>query len=176
MKVTLDVRLHMRSLSRFAATLALACACLVPFAVRAQEPTKAAIATAREVIITKGVGAMVDPLVHGVIESVKNNYLPTNPNLGRELTDVAAVLHKEFEAKRNDVIDVMARAYAKHFTEAELKDLLLFYKTPLGQKFAREEGAAIEEGFRGAKTWGDDFSETVMSRMRAEMQKKGHPL
>jgi hypothetical protein len=176
MNVTLDARLHMKSLSRLAAMLALACACLVPFAVHAQEPTKAAIATAREVMITKGVGTMVDPLVHGVIESVKNNFLPTNPNLGRELTDVAAVLHKEFEAKRNDVIDVMALAYARHFTESELKDILLFYKTPLGQKFAREEGAAIEEGFRGAKTWGDDFSETVMSRMRAEMQKKGHSL
>jgi hypothetical protein len=172
----MDFGLNKRSLSRVAAIVAIAGACLGPSAALAQEPSKAAIATARDVIITKGAGGMFDPLVHGVIESVKNNFLPTNPNLSRELNDVAAILHKEFDAKRGEVLDAVARAYAKHFTEQELKDLLLFYKTPLGQKFSKEEPAAIEEGVRAAKDYGDTFAETVMGRMRSEMQKKGHAL
>jgi hypothetical protein len=168
------MNMNMSSLSRIA-IVAVACAC-GPFAARAQEPASATIAAAREMIITKGVGLMVDPLVRGVIESVKNSFLPTNPNLSRELNDVAAALQKEFEGKRNEVIDEMARAYARHFTESELKDLLLFYKTPLGQKFIKEEPAAIEEGFGRAKQWTDAFADTVMARMRGEMQKKGHAL
>jgi hypothetical protein len=76
----------------------------------------------------------------------------------------------------DQVIDAYARAYARHFTESELKDLLLFYKTPLGQKFTREEPGAIEEGLKGAQDWGDAFSETVMARVRADMRKKGHNL
>ena len=172
----MDVTLDMRSLSRIAAVLAVACTCLGASAARAQEPSAAAVALARDVLITKGAGAVVDPLVRGVIESVKNSFLPTNPNLSRELNDSAAVLHKEFEGKRNEVLEVMARAYAQHFTEQDLKDLLLFYKTPLGQKFAKEEPAGIEDGFRRAKEWTDSFAEAVMARMRGEMQKKGHAL
>ena len=168
--------MHMRSLSRIAAIAAAVCACLAPFAARAQQPSAAAVALARDVIVTKGAASMVEPLVHGVIESVKNSFVPTNPNLMRELNDVAAVLHKELEGKRSEVLDQMARAYAAHFTEQELKDMLVFYKTPLGQKLTREEPAAIEDGLKRAQQWADTFSDTVMTRMRGEMQKKGHQL
>jgi hypothetical protein len=170
MHMTLDTR----SLSRIA--VAVACICLGAVTARAQEPSPATLALARDVVITKGATNMAEPLVRGVIESVKNNLLPTNPQLGRELNEVAATLQKEFEGKRSEVIDTFARAYARRFTEAELKDLLLFYKTPLGQKFSKEEPAAIEDGLKGAQEWGDAFSETVFARVRAEMQKKGHRL
>jgi uncharacterized protein len=169
--------MHKNSLSHIASVVVLTCACLGPFAADAQQPSAAAIAVAREVIITKGAHTMIDPLVRGVIESVKNTFVPTNPNLTRELNDVATVLHKEFDGtKGNEVLDQMARAYAARFTEQELKDLLVFYKTPLGQKFTREEPAAIEDGLKSAQQWADAFADTVMARMRSEMQKKGHQL
>jgi hypothetical protein len=171
MHMTLDTR----SLSRIAAA-AVACICLGAVAARAQEPSPATLALARDVVITKGATGIADPLVHGVIESVKNSFLPTNPGLSRELNEVATALHKDFDNKRSEVVDALAGAYARHFTEQELKDLLLFYKTPLGQKFSKEEPAAIEEGFSRAKTWSDSFVDVVMSRMRSDMQKKGHSL
>jgi hypothetical protein len=158
------------------AIASLVCACLAPVAGRAQEPSASAVAVARDVVITKGATNMAEPLVRGVIETVKNNLLPTNPQLSRDLNEVAAALQKEYEGKRNEVIDTFARAYARRFTEQELKDLLLFYKTPLGQKFSREEPLAIEDGLTTAQQWGDAFSETVFTRFRAEMQKKGHRL
>jgi hypothetical protein len=163
-------------LSRVAFIVTLACAYLGPFAAHAQQPSAAAVALARDVIVTKGANGVVDPLVRGVIESVKNSFVPTNPNLTRELNDVAVALHKELDGKRNEALDQLARGYATHFTEQELKDLLVFYKTPLGQKFTREEPAAIEDGLKRAQQWADTFADTVMARMRAEMQKKGHPL
>lgn len=152
-------------------------ACLGPVAAQAQqEPSPAAVALARDVITTKGVGGIVEPVVRGVIENVKNRFVPTNPNLTRELNDVAVILHKELDGKSSEVIDQMARIYAARFTEQELKDLLAFYKSPLGQKYIKEEPVAIDEGMKRAAQWTDDFAETVMSRMRSEMQKKGHPL
>jgi hypothetical protein len=102
--------------------------------------------------------------------------VPTNPNLTRELNDVAATLHKELDGKSAEVVDQMARAYAGRFTEQELKDLLVFFRTPLGQKYLKEEPAALEDGLKRAQQWADAFAETVMARMRNEMQKKGHPL
>jgi uncharacterized protein len=176
--------MYTNAISRNALVMAivmLMCACLGPLAAQAQQlqakqPTPGAIAAAREVILLRGAGGMVDPLVRGVIESVKNSFVPTNPNLTRELDEVAAILHKELDSKSSEVIDQMAKAYAARFTEQELKDLLAFYKTPLGQKLVNEEPAAIEEGLKGAQQWAEAFSDTVMARMRNEMQKKGHTL
>ena len=163
-------------LSPIVFTAALVCACLGPFAAQAQQPSAAAIALAREVITIKGASSMTDPLVRGVIESVKNSFVPTNPNLTRELNDVALILHKELDGRSSEVLEQMAQAYAARFTEQELKDLLVFYKTPLGQKFIKEEPVALEDGLKRAQRWADAFADTVMARMRGEMQKKGHQL
>ena len=38
-----------------------------------------------------------------------------------------------------------ARVYASHFTEAELKQILTFYQSPVGQKMVVEEPKAIDE-------------------------------
>jgi uncharacterized protein len=162
-----------RALSRLAAVVVIGCSV---GAAHAQEPSKAAIAAAREVIIAKGGALMFIPLLHGVIESVKQSFLPTNPNLARELNDVAQIIHKDLDAKRSEPLDEVATIYARHFTEQELSDLVVFYKTPLGQKWAREEPAAIEEGLHRVKEWTDSFSQVVLGRFRTEMQKKGHQL
>jgi len=152
------------------------CASLGPIAAHAQQPSAAAIALAREVIVARGAGGLTEPLVRGVIETVKNSFVPTNPNLTRELNDVATVLHKELDGKSSEALEQIARAYATRFTEQELKDLLVFYKTPLGQKFLKEEPNAIEDGMNRARQWAEAFGDTVMARMRSEMQKKGHQL
>jgi uncharacterized protein len=168
--------MYRSSLSRIVFIAAMICAGLGPIAAHAQQPSAAAVALAREVVIAKGASGMTEPLVRGVIETVKNSFVPTNPNLTRELNDVAIALHKELDGKSSEALEQIARAYATRFTEQELKDLLVFYKTPLGQKFLREEPNAIEDGMNRARQWAEAFGETVMTRMRSEMQKKGHQL
>jgi len=170
------MHMHRSSLSPIVFVGAFICACLGPFAAQAQQPSAAAVALARDVIVIKGAGGMAEPLVGGVIETVKNSFVPTNPNLTRELNDVAAALHKDLAGKSSEVLDQMSRAYATRFTEQELKDLLVFYKTPLGQKLVREEPNALDDGLKRAQQWADAFAEIVMARMRSEMQKKGHQL
>jgi uncharacterized protein len=163
------------ALSRFGAIVALVWSCLAAPA-SAQEPTPGALAAARDMLAVKGNMKVFDPVVPGVIESVKNSLLPTNLNVSRELNDVAAQLRQEYDSKRNEVAAGIARVFAEHFTEAELKQLTAFYKTPLGQKLVKEEPAAIDETYRQTQRWAEQFSETVIARFRSEMQKKGHPI
>jgi hypothetical protein len=54
--------------------------------------------------------------------------------------------------------------------------VLLFYKMPLGQKLIWEEPAEREEGLKHVQDWADGLTETVIVRIRTEMQKKSHPL
>jgi hypothetical protein len=145
-------------------------------AAQAQAPSAGAVATARELIQAKGGGAMFEPVIPGVVESTKNNLLPTNPNLSRELNEVSLQLRKEFEAKKAELVYEVAIVYAKHFTEQELKELVTFYRSPLGQKMLKEEPVALDESLKRAQDWSIEFSETVMARFRTEMKKRGHQL
>jgi hypothetical protein len=139
-------------------------------------PTPQQIATARELLTLKKGDVVFNPIIDGVVETVKNVFLPTNPQLSKELNEVALQLRKEYASKRPELLNEVARVYAERFTEAELKGLVVFYKSSLGQKMVKEEPGIIDESLRRAQTWGDALSGTVMTRFREEMKKKGHPI
>jgi uncharacterized protein len=139
-------------------------------------PNANSIALARELLVLKGGNQMFDGMVTGVIDRTRDTFIPSNPSLSRPLQEVAAQLRTEFEPKKSEVFNEVSRAYARHFTEAELKELLAFYKTNLGKKVLSSESAAVEDGFKRAQEWTSTFADQVMVRLRAEMKKKGHDL
>ena len=142
----------------------------------AEEPTPAAVAVAKELIVLKGSTQLWDAVVPGVIEQVKAVFMQTNPALGKELNDVAAQLRTEYAPRASQLVDQVAQLYARTFTEQELKDALTFSKSPLGRKIVNEEPKVLDDGFRRIQQWANKFSEEVMSKMRAEMKKKGYDL
>ena len=141
-----------------------------------KEPTPQAIATARELLALKRGDVVFQPIIVGVVETVKNVFLPTNPQLGKELNEVALQLRKEYESKQPELLNEVAKVYAEHFSEAELKGLVTFYKSPLGQKMVTEEPTIIDDSLRRAQSWGDALSAKVLDRFREEMKKKGHTI
>lgn len=166
-----------RSLDRLVLAAAVVVACLGCVGVaRAQAPSPAAIAAAKDLIVAKGGTAMFEPLIPGVIESAKNTFVPTNPQLVPQLNQVAAQLRKEYEPRREEILDEMATIYAQRFTEQELKDLVGFYRTPLGKKLLVQEPIALDQSLKAAQAWAVKFSDEVIERFKVEMKKKGHNL
>ena len=149
--------------------------CALPAAAQ-QHPTPSAIATAKELLQSKGATAIFEPLVPGVIESIKNSLIPANPGLFKDLNDVANKLRTELAPRRDEIIDEIARLYAQRFTEAEMKQVVAFYKSPVGKKFVTEEPAVIDQGLVRAEAWSQKMREEVMTMFKAEMKKRGHDL
>ena len=142
----------------------------------AQQPSAAAMATAKELVTVKGVKALYDPLVTGVIEKAKGMLLQTNPMLGKDLNEVAAKLRAELAPRGAEVVTETARLYATRLTEQELKDAVAFYKSPLGRKLLVEEPAIADQSMKSASSWAEKFSEEVLNKMRDEMRKRGHEI
>ena len=65
------------------------------------------------------------------------------------------------------------KIYANEFTEQELKDLVTFYKSPLGQKLLATEPRAIQFSMSYMNQWAQVFAEIVNGQFRAEMHKRG---
>jgi uncharacterized protein len=141
-----------------------------------KKPTSAEIDIAREIIIIKGISGAFDPLIPGVIEQNKNTLLGQNPALQKDLNEIAGQIRTELAPRIKEVLNEVATRYAGNFTEQELKDLLAFYKSPLGKKAALQEPRAVELGMNFAQDWARKFSDEVMTRLRAELKKKGHDL
>src|SRR5580704_10261854 len=144
----------------------------------AQPPqvSPAQLALAKQIVEIKGVRAMFAPLVHGVIKKTVDSVMQTNMMWGKDINDIAAQIEKDDAPRGQEIVDATARFYASHFTEAELKQILAFYQSPVGQKMLAEEPRALDESMAYAGSWGDNLSIEVMSRLRAEMKKRGHDM
>jgi len=171
--------MHLGWLARIAVAAMLACGSLLvvsaPGAAQ-QKPSPAAIAAAKELLILKKGDLYFNLVPDGVVEKVKNVFFPTNPNLGNELNEVAAKLKKHYEPRRAELLNNIAQFYAERFSEQELKALIAFYKSPVGQKMVTDEPQIIDRSVQYAENWGNDLSDDVMSKFREEMKKKGHDL
>jgi hypothetical protein len=149
---------------------------LLAGAALAQQPSAGAIAAARELVELKGGSQMFDPVVTGIVERTKAVLVQTSPQLSKDLNDVSTQLRNEFGPRRNELVAEAAKFYAQRFSEPELKELVAFYKSPIGKKMITQEPQVLDETFNYVQQWGPRVSEEVMSRFRAEMKKKGHNL
>jgi uncharacterized protein len=141
-----------------------------------QQPSANSILIAKQIVQLKGVQQMMNPIAIGVVEKVKGIVMQSNFMWAKDINEVTAQMHKEFDGRSSEMVDAAARAYAARFTEPELKQILAFYQTPVGQKMIVEEPKAIEDSMHGAAEWADNLSVDVMNRMRAEMKKRGHDM
>ncbi len=142
----------------------------------AQTPTPAAMLTAAEIVNTTGSATLFNPLVAGVVEQAKGLFLQQNPGLARDLNEIAVKLRADLTPRLSELSGEVARIYTQHFTEQELKDLLVFYKSPVGKKLVTEQPKIAEASLKFAQDWANKLSDEVVERMRAELKKKGHAL
>ncbi|MCK1735482.1 DUF2059 domain-containing protein [Bradyrhizobium sp. 138] len=143
---------------------------------QAGAPPKAspgAIAAAKEILALKHASAMYTNAVPGMVEKVKGTLISQNLNYQKDLTSVAPVVVQQFAGREQEIGEGMAQAYAREFTEQELKELVTFYKSPLGQKLINAEPKAIEQSMAFMNSWAQSFSEVVATAFRAEMKKRG---
>ena len=171
----------MKSVARFftAAGLALGLAltAIPAGAQQAAPPLKqaspAAIAAAKEILAMKNANAMYANAVPNIVQQTKDQLLQSNLNYQKDLDEVAVVVAQKLAGREKEIGEGMASVYANEFTEQELKDLVTFYKSPLGQKLLASEPRAIQFSMSYMNQWAQAFAETINGQFRAEMKKRG---
>jgi uncharacterized protein len=133
----------------------------------------AALAAAKEILTMKNANAMYASAVPNVVDQTRNALMQTNLNYQKDLNEVAVIVAKNLAGREQEIGEGMAKIYANEFTEQELKDLVTFYKTPLGQKLLSTEPRAIQFSMSYMNQWGQVFAQTVNEQFRAEMKKRG---
>jgi hypothetical protein len=145
-----------------------------PPAASALKPASpAALAAAKEILTMKNASAMYASAVPNIVDQTKNALLQSNLNYQKDLNEVAVIIAKDLAGREKEIGEGMAQVYANEFTEQELKDLVAFYKSPLGQKLLATEPRAIQFSMSYMNRWAQLFAETVNNQFRAEMKKRG---
>jgi uncharacterized protein len=154
---------------------------VVPAAAQQQQPQPpalkpappGALAAAREILTLKNVRSIYASAVPTIVQRTKDTLLQSNLNYQKDLDEVAVIVAQKMAGRENEIGEGMANVYANAFTEQELKDLVTFYKSTLGQKLIATEPKAIQASMTYMNQWAQAFADQVSGEFRAEMKKRG---
>ncbi|HEY0292588.1 MAG TPA: DUF2059 domain-containing protein [Hansschlegelia sp.] len=161
------------SLRRLAAAAVLTLAATPAFA---QAPAEAQLKAAREVVNDSGVANSMNDIVPIFLDEAKRTFLRTDPALSKDLDDCIKILTPEFQKRRDELMNQIAAIYADKFSADELAQIRTFYQSPVGAKLVKEMPSILQASYDRTNAWSQQMSQDVISRLRAEMKKKGHDI
>lgn len=99
--------------------------------------------------------------------------LRLNPTLGGQATQAVTDVVNEYKQRRGDLLDQIARVYAQHFTSDELKQLVTFYSSPVGQKLATSNFEINQQLNKVMQLYQVNLSTEFYAKVRANLKAKG---
>lgn len=113
--------------------------------------------------------------VSGSEDSYKVAIVQTIKMLKSQKSDVPDSFWEEFEATfiksaQEDLFDLLLPIYQKYITEPELKDIIKFYSTPTGKKFAAKTPFILQDSMEAGQQWGMKLGEQLAKKL----QEKGY--
>lgn len=70
------------------------------------------------------------------------------------------------EASPEDFINMTVPVYAKHYTESEIKELIVFYQSPIGKKLVEKLPVISRESYSIGEAWGKALGEKVIAKLK----------
>ena len=140
------------------------------------QPSVTALALAHQLLEIKNGKALYEGSSAGIIDGMKGDLLRNNLNYQKDLDDVASKMKADLRGREGEISKALDIIYATSFTEDDLKGLIAFYKTPLGQKLLDQEPKTLNAFVGFTDEWNTRFAAEVAAKFREEMKKRGKSL
>lgn len=139
-------------------------------------PSASHLKLAEQVVEISGSAKAFDRAIPAIFQQTYTTFVQQNPDLQKDISAVLQSLIPEFDKRKSEIAAIVARSYAAAFTEAELKELIGFYNSPVGKKLVEQHGAILQDSFQKTQEWGGKLSQQLITRLKEEMKKKGHTI
>jgi hypothetical protein len=139
-------------------------------------PTASHLAAARELIEINGIAQSFSMAVPQFFDQIGRTLSEGKPDLEADLSQVFVQLKPEFDKRADDLTDKAALLYTQLLSEEDLKAIVAFFKSEPGKKYIQTQSSFMKDIIVTMEAWREQVATDMMTRVRAEMQKKGHQL
>ncbi|MFB6351962.1 MAG: DUF2059 domain-containing protein [Bradymonadaceae bacterium] len=90
-------------------------------------------------------------------------------NMKRSYPDVPDKFWAEFEDELSEdaFISIIVPIYEKQFTHEDVKKLIEFYKTDVGQKYVEKLPTLTEKSMQAGRNWGRKLGQKIVDKLQA---------
>ena len=143
---------------------------LIPSAASAQDNR----AQIRELMRVTGSAQLGLQFANAVSQDMARQLRQARPDIPeRAIAVVNQEVAKLFEERIDGLLEAVVPIYEKHFTPAEINDLLAFYRTPAGRKAISVMPAVMNESIAAGQNWGRSLGPEIGRRAQAALKREG---
>jgi hypothetical protein len=139
-------------------------------------PSPSHLAAARALVVACGMSRSFSIVIPQFMDQIGTSLTQTRPELIRDLNAVLTQLKPEFDRQADEMVDIAAQIFVKLMSEQDLKAAVAFFESPAGKKYVETQPAFVTEVVTAMQGWQGKISTDMMTRVRAEMKKKGHEI
>lgn len=114
-------------------------------------------------------------LVETAVETMKT-IVAQNPEIVQPVDDAITKTLEFYKGKKGDLLDQFARVYALNFTVDELKEIVAFYESPVGNKLATANATLNQSLQDVMKVFQINLKQEFFAKVRAELKAAGYNL
>jgi hypothetical protein len=133
-----------------------------------------ALELAAEVVDAAGMKAIAIQMMNQIGPSLTQLVVQANP--GKEAAASDVMQHFVIPRIRDQVPELLHEAallYAQHFSADELTQMVVFYKSPVGQKLVSEQPKMMQEMTVVSQAWGQKIALEALKAYSDEFKKRG---
>ncbi len=134
------------------------------------------LAAARELVMASGMSRSFDAAIPQLIKRLTETYTQTRPDLAPDLKIVLKEMQPDFAKDTDQMVDKAAHILAGLLPEPDIKVAVAFFSSPAGKKYVQAQPYFFDDVVNAMQDWHQQVAAHLMTRVRAELKKKGHTL
>jgi len=128
-------------------------------------------ALADKLVRLTGSARLFDEVLPDVADQAKNAFIRANPQMQLGIISVVDKVAVELVGRRKELDDYLARVWAAGFTNDELQDLIDFFSSETGKKYASSLPRILGVETAAAQEWGTSIATELNARVQEELRK-----
>jgi hypothetical protein len=124
---------------------------------------------ADQLVQLTGTARLFDSLLPNIADEAKNSFIRSNPQMQLGIIAVVDKVAVEMVARRPELDAYLARVWASGFTNDEMRELIAFYTTDTGKKYAKLQPQLLAVQTAAAEEWAKSVAAELDARVREEL-------
>jgi hypothetical protein len=117
-----------------------------------------------------GTSRTFNELLPNIADQAKNNFIRANPQMQLGIIEVVDRVALSLVSRRPQLDQMLARVWASGFTNEEMQQLIEFYSSDVGQKYANLHPQLLTVEMATAEAWGRSLLTELTQKVQAELR------
>jgi uncharacterized protein len=137
-------------------------------------PDAASLTAAEELLAALGSDKQLETVIPLIMRQTRQVMVQgRTPDVVKSIDEIMPVLVQRFNERRKELIQEVAKIYAKRVTVADMKAMTAFFSSEAGKRFVALQPELTRESMVVGQKWGEALGRQVDAEMRQELKKRG---